>query len=122
MGKNEERKMKQEHVYVLDLTKINGKGDFLCPRCGTKISPDDTDEEIYSILEAKVNSYGFEELVICCNTCESEIHLTGFYTIQKLFETKEQNSGIQKEVLLLATSGKNDSIPNKVQNLKDESH
>ena len=89
--------MKQVHVCILDLTKIMGKGDFLCPRCGTKISPDDTTEEIYSVLEARVNSYFLEELLICCNRCESEIHLTGFDTIQKLLEVKEQNSCIQKK-------------------------
>jgi len=89
--------MKQVPVYMLDLTKIAGKGDFLCPRCGTKISPDDTTEEIYSVLEARVNSDCLEELLICCNRCESEIHLTGFDTIQKLLEAKEQNSEIQKK-------------------------
>jgi hypothetical protein len=76
--------MKQKHVYVLDLAKIDGSGDFSCPECGTAISPDDCTEEAYSILETKVNNQGLEELVIRCNTCASQLHLTGFSLLQKL--------------------------------------
>jgi DNA-directed RNA polymerase subunit RPC12/RpoP len=82
--------MKQTHAYVLDLTKIDGNGDFSCPRCGTAISPDDYTEEAYSILETKVNSHGLEELVIRCNKCASKLHLTGFSLLQKLSETDEE--------------------------------
>ena len=71
-------------MYVLDLTKINGSGDFQCPGCGTAISPDDCSEEAYSILEAKVNSQGLEELVIRCNKCRSHLHLRGFSLLQEL--------------------------------------
>jgi hypothetical protein len=74
--------MKRIHVYKLDLTKIDGNGDFSCPRCGRTISPDDNTEEAYSILETKVSSHGLEELVIRCNTCSSHIHLTGFSLLQ----------------------------------------
>ena len=76
--------MKQAYAYTVDLTKIDGKGDFSCPKCGTVISPDDTTEETYSILEPKMNSHGLEELVICCNNCSSQIHLTGFSLLEKL--------------------------------------
>lgn len=76
--------MKQIQVYVLDLTKIDGSGDFLCPNCGNEISPDDPTEEAYSILEANVSDQGLEELSIRCNKCESELHLTGFSLLQKL--------------------------------------
>jgi ribosomal protein S27AE len=82
--------MKQIHVYTLDLTKINGSGDFSCPRCGTSISPDDCTEEAYSILEAKVNDQGLEELRIRCNKCSSQLHLTGFSLLQKLPETDKE--------------------------------
>lgn len=78
--------MKQIQVYVLDLTKIDGNGDFSCPRCGNAISPDDYTEEAYSILETNVSNQGLEELVIRCNKCESELHLTGFSLLQKLDE------------------------------------
>lgn len=76
--------MKQIHVYKLDLTKMSGSGDLLCPKCGTVISPDDVTEETYSILETKVDKQGLEELVIRCNRCTSQIHLTGFSLLQKL--------------------------------------
>ena len=35
----------------LDLKKIDGEGDFPCPKCGATISPDDVSEETYRILE-----------------------------------------------------------------------
>ncbi len=76
--------MKQSCAYTVDLTKIVGKGDFSCPKCGAVISPDDTAEESYSIVEPKVNAYGLEEIVICCNNCSSHIHLTGFSLLEKL--------------------------------------
>ena len=76
--------MKQIQVYVLDLTKIDGEGDFSCPGCGNKISPDDSNEEAYSILEAYVSDQGLEELSIRCNKCRSELRLTGFSLLQRL--------------------------------------
>jgi hypothetical protein len=76
--------MKQTYAYELDLTKMDGEGDFSCPKCGAVISPNDTAEKTYSIIEPKVNSHGLEELVICCNNCSSEIHLTGFSLLRKL--------------------------------------
>ena len=94
-------RMKQMHVYSLDLTKIEGKGDFPCPECGNVISSDDESEETYSILEPKVNSHGLDELVIRCNSCTSHIHLTGFLFLQKLpgideerLENKEEKETI----------------------------
>ena len=77
------KRLKQIHVYTVDLTKIDGRGDFACPRCGNIISPDDTAEKAYSILEPKVNSKGLEELIIQCNRCGSFIHLTGFSFLQE---------------------------------------
>jgi phage terminase large subunit GpA-like protein len=92
------KRTKQILAYKLDLTKIDGKGDFLCPQCGTKISPDDESEETYSILETKANSHGLEEVIICCNTCASQIRLMGFAFIQKLSETDKKESKQEKEV------------------------
>ena len=90
--------MKQMHAYKIDLTRIEGNGDFACPRCGTTISPDDCAEEAYSILEPKVNSKGLEELVIQCKTCGIQIHLTGFSLLQKLSATDEaKNDSYKKE-------------------------
>jgi uncharacterized protein with PIN domain len=86
------------HTYKIDLTKIEGNGNFSCPKCGTKISPNDDTEEAYSIVEQKVNSHGLEELVIRCNRCFSFIHLTGFSFLQKMSEmVKEELEGRGKE-------------------------
>ena len=76
--------MKQIHAYRIDLTKIDGSGDLSCPQCGNAISPDDATEKAYSILETKVSKQGLEEVVICCNKCTSQIHLSGFSLLQQL--------------------------------------
>lgn len=76
--------MEQTQVFKLDLTKIDGNGDFSCPRCGNTISPDDTAEETYCILETKVNDYGLEAVEICCNNCKSHKYLTGFSLLKEL--------------------------------------
>jgi len=70
--------MKQSQVYRIDLTKIEGNGDFPCPNCGVIISPDDETEDVYVILETKLKGEALQELVIQCNKCRSKIHLTGF--------------------------------------------
>ena len=88
--------MKQLHAYKVDLTRIEGNGDFACPRCGTEISPDDETEAVYSILGSKVNSNGLEEVVICCNKCSSHIHLTGFSLLQETEMPKEELEGREK--------------------------
>jgi DNA-directed RNA polymerase subunit RPC12/RpoP len=88
--------MKQIHAYKIDLTKIEGNGDFACPKCGTKISPDDETEAVYSILGSKVNSNGLEEVVICCNKCSSHIHLTGFSSLQEMEMVEEKLEGREK--------------------------
>ena len=74
---NKGKKAKSE-ITVLDLTKIEGDGDFSCPSCGVTISPEDESEEVYTIIDEKVNGEILEELVIQCNTCSARIRLTGF--------------------------------------------
>lgn len=69
---------KQSFVQKIDLTKLNGKGDFPCSICKTKISPDDETEEIYTILEPKVKNNKLESLLIRCNNCSNKMLLTGF--------------------------------------------
>ena len=76
--------MEQTHAYKVDLTEIDGNGDFPCPRCGNVISPVETAEETYCILEAKVKGSGLEEVVISCNKCKSHVHLTGFSLLEEL--------------------------------------
>ncbi len=78
------KKLRQLAVHVLDLTKIEGKGEFSCPKCKVKISPEDTTERIYSLIEPKVRGDALQELVIQCNRCKSQIFLTGFALLNKL--------------------------------------
>ncbi|MDH5770820.1 MAG: hypothetical protein OEZ25_06005 [Candidatus Bathyarchaeota archaeon] len=72
------KQMKQVLVSELDLTKIEGNGDFPCPNCGVSISPEDESDDVYTILEEKIRNDALEELVIQCNKCSSRIRLTGF--------------------------------------------
>ena len=72
------QKAKQTKITELDLTRIEGNGDFPCPFCGIIISPEDESEEVYTIIDEKVNGEFLEELTIQCNTCSSKIRLTGF--------------------------------------------
>ena len=64
--------------YNIDLTKIDGDGSFLCPKCKTVISPEDESETVYKIVNTKVINDELVELVIVCGNCESNIKLTGF--------------------------------------------
>lgn len=70
--------VKKNVVYTVDLTKIDGDGAFPCPKCGTVISPDDETEEIYQIVDTKVEGESLAELTILCNNCGSTIRLIGF--------------------------------------------
>jgi len=70
--------VKKGAVYTVDLTKIDGDGAFPCPKCGTIISPDDESDEIYQIIETKVEGTELAELVLQCNKCGSTIRLVGF--------------------------------------------
>ena len=74
--------MKQITMHEIDLMELEGKGDFLCPCCGTKISPDDDTEEAYSILEPKVKNNALEDLLIRCNSCLNKLLLTGFSVLE----------------------------------------
>jgi hypothetical protein len=76
--------MKQQQINVLDLTKIEGSGEFQCPTCGASISPDDETEDTYTIVEPKVEKGCLQEIEIRCNRCTSHIHLIGFHRLQKL--------------------------------------
>ncbi len=75
--------MKQPVVCELNLTRIQGNGDFACPNCGVTISPEDETENAYCILRTKVKGQALEELVIQCNKCASQIRLTGFLILER---------------------------------------
>jgi predicted RNA-binding Zn-ribbon protein involved in translation (DUF1610 family) len=76
------KEAKQVLVTELDLTKIDGNGDFPCPKCGAIISPEDETEDVYIILEEKVSNDVLEEMTIQCNKCGSRIRLTGFSVLE----------------------------------------
>ena len=61
--------VKKSVLYTVDLTKIDGDGAFPCPKCGAIISPDDETEEIYQIVDTKVEGNSLAELIILCNKC-----------------------------------------------------
>jgi len=86
MKTKKKRKMKTELLleYKVDLAKIEGSGDFPCPKCGVKISPEDHSEDKYSIKEIKTRKDRLEELVIECHRCKSLIRLTGFKLLGSL--------------------------------------
>ena len=69
--------------YKVNLLKINGTGEFLSPKCGVTISPDDETDDTYSIVEQKTRGDILEELIIQCNQCKSLIRLTGFLLCEK---------------------------------------
>ena len=72
------KRAKTMPINELDLTKIEGDGDFPCPNCGVKISPEDETEDVYTIIKEKVRNNILDELVIQCNACSAQIRLTGF--------------------------------------------
>ena len=76
--------MKQVLAHKINLIGLEGKGDFLCPCCGTKISPNDETEEVYSILEPKVRNNTLESLLIRCNNCSNKILLNGFSVLETI--------------------------------------
>jgi hypothetical protein len=74
--------MRQLAVNEINLIELDGKGEFLCPCCGTNISPNDETEEAYSLLEPKVRNNTLESLLIRCNKCSNKILLTGFAALE----------------------------------------
>jgi len=70
--------------------KGNGEGDEImprkvyrvkCPKCGIKISPDDKTENAYTILKSVMKGDRLEKIILQCNRCKSQIHLTGFHLL-----------------------------------------
>jgi len=77
--------MKQSHraIFNVDITQIEGDGDFPCPKCGVIISPEDETETVYKIVDTKVKNQNLEELTILCNKCGSKIRLVGFIPLEQ---------------------------------------
>jgi hypothetical protein len=69
----------RKKIYKVDLTTIEGGGDFPCPKCGISLSPDDESEEVYTIIETYIGDEdNLESMIIRCNKCKSTINLEGF--------------------------------------------
>jgi len=73
-----EMKQSNQELFTIDLARIEGNGDFPCPNCGASISPDDETEEVYIIVDTRMNGETLEELTIQCNKCGTKIRLIGF--------------------------------------------
>lgn len=87
MEKKKKRKIRTRLLleYKVDLTSMEGLGDFPCPKCRANLSPEDREEVTYSIKEIRTRKDRLEELAIKCNRCGSLIHLLGFamlYTLE----------------------------------------
>jgi predicted RNA-binding Zn-ribbon protein involved in translation (DUF1610 family) len=82
-------KMQKTKTYTIDLTKADGNGTFNCPKCGIEISPDDTSEDVYKIIEPIVKEDSLEKILLQCNKCQSRIRLIGFNVLSE--KTKRQN-------------------------------
>ena len=71
--------MAAQSSYKVNLAKIEGEGDFPCPKCGTMISPDDETEDVYTVVDIIVgDDENVETMLIKCNKCGSLIKLSGF--------------------------------------------
>jgi predicted RNA-binding Zn-ribbon protein involved in translation (DUF1610 family) len=70
--------MEEVRSYTIDLTTIDGRGEFRCPKCGTRISPDDQTEKVYTIVETLTKEDSLESILLQCNKCGSQIQLVGF--------------------------------------------
>ncbi len=70
--------MQENQPYVIDLTKIEGDGSINCPGCGVEISPDDTSDKVYTVLEPELKNDSLADIVLQCSKCLSKIKLVGF--------------------------------------------
>lgn len=71
-------KQSNQQMFTVNLSTIDGDGDFPCPSCGVMISPEDESETVYTIVDTKMKGESLEELTIQCNKCGSKIRLVGF--------------------------------------------
>jgi uncharacterized protein with PIN domain len=74
--------------FTVDLTRIKGRGEIKCPKCGIEISPDDKTEKIYRIVEAVMKRESLDKIALQCNKCQSYIYLTGFHLLNQTSQLK----------------------------------
>ena len=96
-------------IYKVNLTKIDGPGDFNCPVCRTFISPDDMDEKTYKILEVRSEGNFLAEVLLQCNKCHNTIRLVGFDVLREPTEEKtikvKPKGKTDKQILQLLEDG-----------------
>ena len=97
-------------IYKVDLTKLNGLGDFPCPMCRSNISPDDMDEKSYKVLEVRAVGDFLDELMLQCNKCKTTISVVGFEASedelkQKTTKLKPLKGKTDKQILQLLEDG-----------------
>lgn len=77
--------MWQRSIFRIDLTEIEGEGEFPCPRCGEIISPDDFTCVLYDIIDMRQKEDdSLEELSLLCKKCGSIIQLVGFEALEEI--------------------------------------
>ncbi len=74
---------KSRPSHIIDLTKVEGDGRIRCPKCGVEISPDDTSDKIYTVLEPVLRDDSLTTIVLQCNKCMSKIELVGFGSLDE---------------------------------------
>jgi transcription elongation factor Elf1 len=70
--------------FTINLTEIEGDGEFSCPRCKEIISPDDDSGKVYDVLKTEENEGLLKKVTIKCGTCGSIIQLEGFDLLEDL--------------------------------------
>ncbi|MDQ1278870.1 MAG: hypothetical protein QG670_130 [Thermoproteota archaeon] len=79
-------------MFIVRLDKIEGEGDFPCPKCSNRISPEDEEEKTYTIVDIVMGEGEIpENMLIKCKSCSSMIRLEGF---EALAETEESRADI----------------------------
>jgi hypothetical protein len=76
--------MMVDTVFMIDLPKIEGDGEFICLSCGIIISPDDESGAICEVTSVKTkNDDSLEQTTLLCG-CGSIKHLVGFEALQEM--------------------------------------
>ncbi len=107
---NQSKVIRMKTIYKVDLSTIVGLGDFPCPGCGSIISPNDIDEEGYTILEVRSENDCLNELLLQCNKCRGEISVVGFDALEEQIEedpvkVKPPKGKTDKQILQLLKDG-----------------
>jgi len=81
--------MGKSKSFFIDTSRTKGSGEFRCPKCGTKISPDDQSEDVYTILRPVMKGDRLERIILQCNRCRSKIHLIVFNVFGKTIDNSK---------------------------------